>query len=296
MQAVEKRVAIVLADISGYTRFMVDSHMSAICGQKYITYLIESLIREIDVPLRLQEIEGDALFLYAEDPGGDTAWQEALDRIPGMLQGFFDAFYKGIAVGMEASACSCAICRRKDELALKIVVHTGTAVFHEVGGFSKLSGPDVILAHRLLKNSVPDKEYVLMTGAAYDAIGRNMPGQFLTGKESYDDFGQVKTHVRFNGDIKAQHRNSLYQLPRPSLIMRAQRYTLGETGRLFPALVKQLRSPAINAGFLQRLGYASALVILAPLITIMHMVKVPRRLLGQRGRHNYLAAGNPESI
>ena len=295
MDAVEKRVVIVLADISGYTRFMVDSHMSAICGQKYITYLIESLIREIDVPLRLQEIEGDALFLYAEDPGGDSAWQAALDRIPGMLEKFFDAFYQGIAVGMEATACNCAICRRKDELALKIVVHSGTAVFHEVGGFSKLSGPDVILAHRLLKNSVPDKEYVLMTGAAYDVIGRNMPGQFLTGKESYDDFGQVHTHVRFNGEIKDQHRNSLYRLPRASLIMRAQRFALAETRNMFPALVKQLRSPAIKEGVLRRLGYASALVVLAPLVTIMYMVKVPRRLLAQRERHNYMAAGNAES-
>jgi len=296
MQAVEKRVVIVLADISGYTRFMVDSHMSAICGQKYITYLIESLIREIDVPLRLQEIEGDALFLYAEDPGGDTAWQAALDRIPGMLQSFFDAFYKGIAVGMEASACSCAICRRKDELALKIVVHSGTAVFHEVGGFSKLSGPDVILAHRLLKNSVPDKEYVLMTGAAYDAIGRNMPGQFQTGKESYDSFGQVKTHVRFNGGIKAQHRNSLYQLPRPSLIMRAERYALSETRNMFPALYRQLRSPVIKTSWPRRLGHASLLLVLAPLMTIMCMINVPRRLLSQRGQHNYVPAGNAESI
>ena len=71
MDPVEKRVVVVLADISGYTRFMVENQMSAVHGQQCITFLIETLIREIDIPLRLQEIEGDALFLYAEDPGSD---------------------------------------------------------------------------------------------------------------------------------------------------------------------------------------------------------------------------------
>ena len=66
MQAVEKRVVIVLADISGYTRFMVENQMSAIHGQQYITFLIETLLREVNIPLRLQEIEGDALFLYSD--------------------------------------------------------------------------------------------------------------------------------------------------------------------------------------------------------------------------------------
>ena len=68
--------------------------------------------------------------------------------------------------------CKCAICRNSSELALKIVVHTGTAVFHQISGFNKVSGPDVILAHRLLKNSVPEKEYLLMSEAAYNAIGQ----------------------------------------------------------------------------------------------------------------------------
>ena len=296
MQAVEKRVVIVLADISGYTRFMVDSHVSAICGQKYITYLIETLLREVDVPLKLQEIEGDALFLYAEDPGGDAQWHAALERIPGMLERFFDAFYKGIAVGLEASPCSCAVCRHKDELALKIVVHSGTAVFHEVGGFRKLSGPDVILAHRLLKNSVPDKEYVLMTDPAFGSIGANMHGQFLTGRETYDGFGRVKTHVRFNGELKEQHRKSLYQLPRASLFVHAQHYALNEARQMFPALVRQLRHPAIKTGWLRRVGYASLLVLLAPLVTARYMISVPRRLFGQRARQNYFPAGNAESV
>ena len=146
MEATEKRVVIVLADISGYTQFMVENQMSAVHGQQCITFLIETLIREVDIPLRLQEIEGDALFLYAEDPGSDEEWSDVLEQIPAMLSRFFDAFYEGIVLGMEATPCECAICRNSKDLALKIVVHTGSAVFHQVGGFNKVSGADVILA------------------------------------------------------------------------------------------------------------------------------------------------------
>jgi hypothetical protein len=32
MEAIEKRVVIVLADISGYTQFMVENQMSDVCG------------------------------------------------------------------------------------------------------------------------------------------------------------------------------------------------------------------------------------------------------------------------
>ena len=111
MEPTEKRVVIVLADISGYTQFMVENQMSAVHGQQCITFLIETLIREIDIPLRLQEIEGDALFLYAEDPGTDEAWQDALEQIPAKLLRFFDAFYEGAVLAMEATPCKCAICR-----------------------------------------------------------------------------------------------------------------------------------------------------------------------------------------
>lgn len=295
MEAVEKRVVIVLADISGYTRFMVKNQMSAVHGQQYITYLIETLMREIRVPLRLQEIEGDALFLYAEDPGSDEEWRIVLDQIPAMLQRFFNAFYEGSVLGWEASPCECTFCRNGKDLALKIVVHTGSAVFHQVGGYNKVSGPDVILAHRLLKNSVPDKEYLLMSEAAYSAIGRKMEGTFLKGKESYEGFGQTKTFVRFNGDFKEQHLNSLYKLPRTSLVVRAQRFAVAAVAGLFPAFVRQLRSPAIESGWMSRFRFAFMFALFAPMMTMMYLINAPRRLLAQRAQHSHMPIEKAES-
>jgi hypothetical protein len=64
-----RKLIVILADISGYTRFMVESHTAALHGQIVINGLLESILREVDIPLTLQEIEGDAVFLYAAHPG-----------------------------------------------------------------------------------------------------------------------------------------------------------------------------------------------------------------------------------
>ena len=295
MEATEKRVVVVLADISGYTQFMVENQMSAIHGQQCITYLIETLIREIDIPLRLQEIEGDALFLYAEDPGNDEAWQTALTQIPQKLLRFFDAFYDGAVLAMEATPCKCAICRNSRELALKIVVHSGTAVFHQIGGFNKVSGPDVILAHRLLKNTVPDNEYLLMSEAAYHDIGQKMDGPFLESRESYDGFGDIKTFVRYNRDIKEKHLDALYKQPPAAMALRAEGYALVATAGLFPAMLKELRSPTNKTSLMRRIGFSLLLVVRAPVMIVMYMFGAPRRLFGFRNNRTQLSESKTES-
>jgi hypothetical protein len=67
----------------------------------------------------------------------------------------------------EATPCGCAICRNLGELKLKVIVHVGRAVFHEIAGRPQISGADVILAHRLLKNSLPNREYLLLSEPAF---------------------------------------------------------------------------------------------------------------------------------
>jgi hypothetical protein len=295
MQAVEKRVVIVLADISGYTKFMLENQLSAVHGQQCITYLIETLIREIDLPLRLQEIEGDALFLYAEDPAGEAGWRDVLEQVPTNLMRFFDAFYEGAVLGMEATPCECAICRNSQELALKIVVHTGSAVFHQVGGFNKVSGPDVILAHRLLKNSVPGKEYLLLSEAAHSLIGQHIEGPFQRMTERYDGFGDVNTFVRFNDNIKKQQLDFLYERPRTHLLARAELYSLSAIGRLFPALIKHLRAPIVESALPSRLGFASIMVLRAPMMLMMYLIGAPRRLLARRAVRDQVMRGKAES-
>ena len=282
MEATEKRLVVILADISGYTKFMVQNQMSAIHGQQYITFLIETLLREVDIPLHLQEIEGDALFLYAEDPGSDDKWEEVLTQVRLKLMRFFDAFYEGTVLANDASPCKCTICRDADDLALKIVVHSGKAVFHTIGGFDKVSGSDVILAHRLLKNSVPDDEYLLMTDAAYADVGKKMEGEFLQGSEAYDGFGKISTFVQYMGGVKEQHRDSLYKLPRVALTLRAEAYVADTILGMYPALIRQLRQSVPNVSLMRRIRFAFIVILSAPMMAIMYLIEAPRRLLSNR--------------
>ena len=87
-----ERIVLILADISGYTRFMLASQEALVHGQQVITELLESIIREVEIPLEVKEIEGDAVFLYAVKPDDDAAWEEARRMIGRKLISFFEAF------------------------------------------------------------------------------------------------------------------------------------------------------------------------------------------------------------
>ena len=93
----EQQLIIILADISGYTRFIVENEQAAIPGLQCISYLIEAVLREADIPLHLQEIEGDAVFLYAAHDGDERIWQQVLAQVRSKLVSVFDAFRAAMA-------------------------------------------------------------------------------------------------------------------------------------------------------------------------------------------------------
>jgi len=195
METRTERVVLILTDISGYTRFMLANQTAVVHGQMVITKLLEAIIREVEIPLEVKEIEGDAVFLYAVRPDDEAAWEETRRLIGRKLVSFFEAFARGILAGSEFALCSCPSCQNIDQLKLKIVVHSGEALFHKVGRFSDLSGVDVILAHRLLKNSVPSDEYVLMTESAYREIEFPSEVEVTRGEEQYEGFGSIRTYT-----------------------------------------------------------------------------------------------------
>jgi class 3 adenylate cyclase len=282
MEPREQRLVIILADISGYTRFMVANQLSAIHGQLVITTLIETLLREVDIPLRLQEIEGDAVFLYAAHSGDEREWQDVLAQVRTKLIRFFDVFVEAMVTAAESTPCGCAVCSHVSELALKIVVHSGRAVFHTIGGRPQVSGPDVILAHRLLKNSVPSNEYLLMSDDAYRELGREMAFTFVEGEERDDDFGLVKTHVHPMGEAFEAARASLYAMEPAALRSRARQYVLWMSLGQVSAAFEQLRRPILQVAWLRRACYALGVALLTPAVVVAGLLTIPRKLLARR--------------
>ncbi len=71
-------------------------------------------------------------------------------------------------------------------LKIKAILHHGEFILKQMGGGSELAGPEVILAYRLLKNSVAGDEYILMTRPFHDLSGdlEGMPPEL--GQEQTD--------------------------------------------------------------------------------------------------------------
>lgn len=161
---------LVLFDLSGYTEFLVGSDLERAPG--ILHSLIGTTLEHVDAPLRIAEIEGDAIFAYARDDafgaGGD-------------LLGAIERVYCAFAAAREQmdrnATCDCAGCRLLPHLDLKVVAHHGSFALGRMlpGTPDKPMGVDVVLAHRLLKNRITErtgvKAYVFLTDACVRALG-----------------------------------------------------------------------------------------------------------------------------
>src|SRR5258708_18009398 len=192
-----KRVALVLADISGYTAFMRHHDTSILHAEQIITELLETVIDSSDHPLQVSKIEGDAVFFYAVADDDAATAKDVLRQAVAFSKAF--AAKERELIGR--SYCTCDACTQIDKLKLKIILHFGDVAFKRVKHFEELAGRDVILVHRLLKNSIPSKEYILMTKAFHSLAG-DLPGQRREKRiEESEGLGKVQTVVFYPAQI-----------------------------------------------------------------------------------------------
>jgi hypothetical protein len=264
---------------------MIENRTSAVHGQLIISKLIESILKNVDIPLTLQEIEGDAVFLYAAHPGSEEGWSTTLEQVARKLERFFEAFIAEVAIATESTPCGCAVCRNITELGLKIIVHTGEAVFHQIAGRPQVSGTDVILAHRLLKNTLASHEYLLLSEPAWSAMGAHLPGKFEQHQETYEGFGAVALRVRMlNGEMLAA-RDAVYELGEADLKTRVGDYTKWLRPRdLLPAVVAQLRNPIRPFTWREKLRMALDPLVEWPAFLLYHRRAIPKQLIARGKR------------
>lgn len=156
-----------IPDISGFTEFVHSTevrHSHHIVGE-----LLELLIDQDKLGLIAAEIEGDAILFYKQKD------IPAAEAILAQAEKMFVAFHSHLSYYNDRRVCDCGACRTASGLSLKIVVHRGDAEMLKVKQFLKPYGAAVIVAHRLLKNTIPMDEYVLMTEPVY----KDTPAQKL---------------------------------------------------------------------------------------------------------------------
>lgn len=189
-----KDLTIALIDISGYTRFLVSHKKAQEHSQMIVGALLEALIERLEGCMEIAEIEGDAIFAYAVKQPGEDPHLAAVKRGECLLQ-LFRTFSETVQELGASAICKCPGCAGISDLRIKTIVHSGSAVISQLGRFTKLSGVDVIIAHRLLKNSVDSDEYVLLTDEAKAEVVFPDSIRFEEGEEHYDQIGTVRTHV-----------------------------------------------------------------------------------------------------
>jgi hypothetical protein len=154
MEKTGNKGLVFIPDISGFTELVRSTDL--ITG-KNITYeLLSTIIEHNVLNLEIAEIEGDAVFFYQWRPIPPV---EDIMRQFETLKKAFD--------------------ERRDELEkkykihlnlhIKAIAHYGNMSSFFLGGFRKLYGEVVVEAHRLMKNSIREHSYLLMTNEIMDA-------------------------------------------------------------------------------------------------------------------------------
>ena len=193
-----ERGCLVLADISGYTGYLAGVELEH--AQDVLADLVETVVGALRPALRLAKLEGDAAFVYA--PEAKVNGSMLLDTI----EGCYFAFRRRLQSIRQATTCECNACVLIPNLNLKFFVHNGEFVRQRIAGREELAGTDVIVVHRLMKNSVAEtfhlNGYVLFTAACIAAAAMDPAALGMRlHRESYEHIGEVSGFVH---DLEAR--------------------------------------------------------------------------------------------
>jgi len=192
-------VVLIIADISGYTGYMTANAKALAHGQALITELVTTILNQVALPLRVAKLEGDAVFLFARKRDS-SSWPENRKLIGAKLLRLFEGFAAKVEELSSATTCTCEACTHIEKLKLKIIVHSGEALFHRVLQFEELAGVDVIIVHRLLKNSVKSNQYLLLTRQAQNDIELPSNISLTQGRETCDGIGEIEVGLYIPDD------------------------------------------------------------------------------------------------
>jgi uncharacterized protein DUF2652/polyketide cyclase/dehydrase/lipid transport protein len=179
---------LLIADISGYTSYLAGVELDH--AQDILADLVGTVVTALRPTFRLAKLEGDAAFMSA--PAGAIDGTILLD----VVERCFFGFRRRRRDVRQATSCECNACVRIPDLNLKFVVHQGVVAQQRMAGLDELVGSDVIVVHRLLKNSVVESTgtpaYALLSQAVVETNGLDPVALGMARHvEAYDHIGDV---------------------------------------------------------------------------------------------------------
>ena len=182
---------LLLADISGYTFFLASTELEH--ADTALGFLLETVIEKLSGKLKINKLEGDAVFAYVED-GQIHDCDEMMMVVDETYRAFRD---KAIDLNLHRT-CNCRACKAIPDLDLKFMVHHGDFIVQNIAGITDLLGSDVNLVHRLLKNQVSEatgwRGYALFTQTVMESLNGSK-ADYIQQCETYEHLGEVETFV-----------------------------------------------------------------------------------------------------
>lgn len=179
---------LLLADISGYTRFVAKTELEH--SHEILAELLDLIIDHLTPALDLSQIDGDAVLVHA--PANRFSRGETLLEV---IETTYAAFRSRLIIIQRRTTCTCNACRQVTSLDLKFVAHFGEYKPHTVRGSADLLGLDVTwLRQRQIKDdvgkSVDWRGYAVFTEQCLAALNFTPPNlQAL--KSSSGQLGEI---------------------------------------------------------------------------------------------------------
>lgn len=178
---------LFIPDISGFTKFVQETDINI--GKHIISRLLTVLLKSNILHLKVSEIEGDAILFYKM--GKRLSGKEILSQFRLMYNNFLAELYRlSEETGIQIN------------LGLKLIAHYGLLSQYRVGNFTNLYGASVIEAHRLLKNSINRRDYIIITDNLLN--GKSLPNNLNFGNKICETYSQLESICFTWLDLKSE--------------------------------------------------------------------------------------------
>jgi hypothetical protein len=164
-------------------------------AQDVVADLLETIVGAIEPVFKLSKLEGDAAFAYADSSSISPT------MVMDTVETAYFAFQKRLRDVTHSTTCECNACVRIPNLDLKFFIHDGEYVVRHIARSEELTGPDVILLHRLSKGTsgevIGKPAYAVYTASTLEAMAMDptILG-FVPNTETYEDVGDIPVWVQ----------------------------------------------------------------------------------------------------
>jgi hypothetical protein len=200
-QAKVEEVLFFIPDLGGFTKFVAETEIQH--SQHIIKELLEILVDANTLGMKVSEFEGDAVLFYR------SGAPPSLEQLVQQARKMYLNFHTKLKEFEYARVCQCGACTGASGIALKMVAHFGATGTMQVKNHLKFIGTDIIIAHRLLKNSVTVPEYLLVTGSTLSRL-KDADAQLVSfdnGADAYDNLGTIEYYFKsldsYKDEVKA---------------------------------------------------------------------------------------------